>query len=70
MSRRSARLDRFLNRLVDITFHDGQQGTGVLEFGMQPSLDRDPVRQYSLFVFGSGYKYFYKSQVSKIREHF
>lgn len=69
IDRRDERLDRYLNQLVDITFWNGEQKTGVLEWGMQPKLDKPPRRQYSVYVFGTGVVYFYKTNVRKVRVH-
>ena len=67
MNRRDKRLDALLDRLVVITFTDGDVKTGVLEYGIQPpeSLSYDG---YTLYVFGEGYLKFRKTAVSSIRE--
>lgn len=67
MNRRDKRLDELLDELVDITFQDGQQKTGVLEYGMH--IDGLPAVGYTLYVFGEGYIRFKKSVVKSIKEH-
>lgn len=71
MNKRSAKLDKFINELVEITFTDGDVRTGVLEFDMplQVGSFKDcPSHMYSVFVFGKGYIFFKKSHVKRIRE--
>ena len=68
-NRRSEQLDRHLNKLVDITFTDGDEETGVLEYGRPIAPELPPRQKYSLYVFGKGYTRFYKSAVKKIKEH-
>ena len=67
MNRRDKRLDMLLDELVDITFRDGQQKTGVLEYGMY--IDGLPAVGYTLYAFGEGYIRFKKSAVKSIKEH-
>lgn len=69
INRRDKRLDSLLDSLVDVTFTDGDTKTGVLQYNMQPTLDRLPIRKYCLYVFGTGRIFFYKSAVRRIREH-
>lgn len=68
MNRRDKKLDALCGELVDVTFSDGDEKTGVLEFGMQlegwPTNDR-----YTLYVFGQGYIILRKTHVRKIRLH-
>lgn len=63
MNRRSEKLDRYLNKRVEITFFDGEIITGILEFD----------KPYWGLKFGSNsYSirniYFRKSHVKSIRE--
>lgn len=67
MTRRDKRLDGLLNKLVDITFKDGDVKTGVLEYGMY--ICGLPSGGYTLYVFGEGYIRFKKSVVKSIKEH-
>ena len=63
MNRRDKRLDK----LVDITFKDGDVKTGVLEYGMCiPGL---PPGGYTLYVFGEGYIRFKKTVVKDVKLH-
>ena len=66
VNRRDERLDGLLNQLVKITFCDETEYTGVLEFDMS-SQGFNP-HMYSIFVFGQGYIFFYKSHVKKVTE--
>ncbi len=65
-TRRDPRLDRYLNRLVTITFCDGGKKTGVLEYGrpLAPSLPDSTY--YSIYEFGKGQTRFRKTHVKKI----
>lgn len=65
VNRRDERLDGLLNQLVKITFCDKTEYTGVLEFDMS-SQGFNP-HMYSIFVFGQGYIFFYKSHVTRIQ---
>ena len=65
-SRRDEKLDSLLGKIVRLTFTDGDEKIGVLEWDM-PSLGI-PSRSYSLYVFGSDYLFFRKSHVKKIKE--
>ena len=67
MNRRDERLDALLDELVDITFRDGQQKTGVLEYGMY--IDGLPAVGYTLYVFGEGYIRFKKTVVKDVKIH-
>ena len=68
MNRRDAKLDALCGELVDVTFFDGDEKTGVLEYGMHiegwPANDR-----YTLYVFGQGYIILRKTHVRRIRLH-
>lgn len=68
MNRRDKKLDALCGELVDVTFSDGDEKTGVLEFGMQlegwPTNDR-----YTLYVFGQGYIILRKTHVSRVKLH-
>ncbi|MBP3280052.1 MAG: hypothetical protein J6M44_13970 [Butyrivibrio sp.] len=68
MNRRDKKLDALCGELVDVTFSDGDEKTGVLEFGMQlegwPTNDR-----YTLYVFGQGYIILRKTHMKKINLH-
>lgn len=67
MNRRDERLDALLDELVDITFKDGDQKTGVLEYGMH--IDGLSAVGYTLYVFGEGYIRFKKSAVKNVKIH-
>jgi hypothetical protein len=68
MNKRDAKLDELCGELVDVTFFDGDQKTGVLEYGMHIPGWPDGER-YSLYVFGAGYTVFRKTSIRKIRLH-
>lgn len=69
MTRRSKELDELLNELVDIIFWDGDVKTGVLEFGRPIAPELPNSNRYSLYIFGEGYLYFYKTHVKRVKEH-
>lgn len=69
MTRRSKELDELLNKLVDITFRDGDEKTGVLEYGRPKAPGLPDSKQYQLYIFGSGYLYFHKTHVKRVKEH-
>lgn len=69
MNRRSRVLDELINELVDVTFFDGKEKTGVLEFGRPYAPELPDSDKYSLYIFGEGYLYFYKTHVKRIKEH-
>ncbi len=69
MNRRSQELDALLNKLVDITFMDGEEKTGVLEYDMPMGPGLPFSSKYSLYIFGEGYLYFYKTHVKRVKEH-
>ena len=69
MNRRSQELDALLNELVDIIFWDGDVKTGVLEFGRPIAPELPDSNRYSLYIFGEGYLYFYKTHVKRVKEH-
>ena len=69
MNRRSKELDALLNELVDIIFWDGDVKTGVLEFGRPIAPELPDSNRYSLYIFGEGYLYFYKTHVKRVKEH-
>lgn len=65
---RDPKLDRHLNKLVMIDFYDGDQKTGVLEYGKPVAPGLPDSTYYSLYIFGKGYLRFRKSVVKKIQE--
>ena len=69
MTRRNKKLDELLNKLVDIIFWDGDVKTGVLEYGRPMAEGLPDSNKYSLFIFGEGYLYFYKTHVKRVKEH-
>ncbi len=69
MNRRSKKLDELLNKLVDIIFWDGDVKTGGLEYGRPIVPELPDSNRYSLYIFGEGYLFFYKTHVKKIKEH-
>ena len=68
VEKKDAKLDSLLGEIVRITFRDGVERIGVLEWNMQKGIDKLPSQIYSVYVFGSGYYFFRKSHVKKIRE--
>ena len=71
VNRRDEKLDKLVNEIVIITFFDGQKRTGVLEWDMPlqtGSFKGLPSGMYSIFVFGTGYIFFHKSNVKEIKE--
>lgn len=68
VDKRDPKLDSLLGEIVRITFTDGTEKIGVLEWDMARGLDKLPSQMYSVYVFGSGYCFFRKSHVKKIRE--
>lgn len=68
MSNKNARLNSYLGELVTVTFQDGTQKVGVLEFGMgYLAQHKPPIERYSLYVFGEGYNYLRINQLRGIR---
>lgn len=66
MNRRSEKLDKYLNKRVEITFHDGDVETGILEFGKPYwGFNTD---EYSLTRNNDPDVYFRKSHVKSIKE--
>lgn len=63
---RSPRLDKLLGELVTITFKNGKEELGVLEWNMLRQ--GIPSERYSLYIFGQGYHFFRKAQVFSIEE--
>ena len=70
MNRTSPILDRFIDKLVSIKFIDGDSKVGVLEFDMPyHNYAGAPNRHmYSIWEFGKGRTFFYKTHVKEIRE--
>ena len=68
VDKRDPKLDSLLGEIVRITFTDGTEKIGVLEWDMARGLEKLPSQMYSVYVFGSGYCFFRKSHVKKIRE--
>lgn len=69
MNRRDPKLDSLIDKLVDVVFFDGVEKTGVLEFGRPYAPELPDSHKYSLFIFGEGYLYFYKTHVKRVKEH-
>lgn len=68
-NRRNEKLDKLIDKLVDVTFTDGEAQTGILGFGREifPGITRN---MYSLYVFETNsYTNFYKTHVKSIKEH-
>lgn len=63
MNRRSEKLDRYLNKRVEITFFDGDVVTGILEFGKPYFGLKSGSNSYSIRNL-----YFRKSHVKSIKE--
>ena len=68
VDKKDPKLDSLLGEIVRITFQDGVERIGVLEWDMARGLDKLPSQMYSVYVFGSGSYFFRKSHVKKIRE--
>ena len=68
VTRTDDKLDSLLGEVVRITFTDGTEKIGVLEWDMALAPSMLPSRMYSVYVFGSGYCFVRKSHVKKIRE--
>ena len=67
MNRRSEKLDKYLNKTVQITFFDGEIMTGYLEFG-RPLLGTPfSSNEYSITRNGT-HMFFRKSHVKSIKE--
>lgn len=69
MNRRSKELDALINELVDITFTDGKEKTGVLEYGRPYAPGLPDSNKYSIFIFGEGYISFRKTHVKRFKKH-
>ena len=70
MTKRDDKLDSLVKELIEITFTDGTQYTGVLEWDMPIVMGQHkglPSGKYSIFVFGKGYIFFRKSHVKRVR---
>ena len=68
MSGNNKRLNCFLDELVTITFKDGSEKTGVLEFGMGKLAEhKPPIMRYSLYVFGEGYRYLRIGSLKRVK---
>lgn len=65
MNRRSEKLDKYLNKLVQITFNDGEIATGYLKFGRSFWGLPSSSNEYSISYNGTDY-YFRKSHVKKV----
>lgn len=68
VTRTDEKLDSLLGEVVRITFNDDTEKIGVLEWNMSMGPSMLPSQMYSVYVFGSGYCFFRKSHVKKIRE--
>ena len=68
VDKKDPKLDSLLGEIVRITFQDGVERIGVLEWDMARGLDKLPSQMYSIYVFGNGYYFFRKSHVKKVRE--
>lgn len=68
VSKRDPKLDSLVGKIVRITFSDGDEKLGVLEWDMPIGYQKLPSQMYSVFVFGSGYYFFRKSHVKSIKE--
>ena len=68
VTRTDEKLDSLLGEVVRITFNDDTEKIGVLEWNMGMGPSMLPSQMYSVYVFGSGYCFFRKSHVKKIRE--
>ena len=67
MNRRSEKLDQYLNKQVEITFIDGDNATGILEFGRPYMGLKFSSNQYSITCNGT-HMFFRKSHVKSIKE--
>ena len=67
MNRRSEKLDKYLNKRVQITFHDGDVQTGVLEFDRAYWGLPFGSNEYSI-TNGGTHMFFRKSHVKSIKE--
>lgn len=67
MNRRSEKLDQYLNKLVEITFFDGDVQTGILEFDRSYWGLPFGSNQYSITHDGT-HMFFRKSHVKSIKE--
>lgn len=67
MNRRSEKLDKYLNKLVEITFIDGDVETGILEFDRAYRGLPFGSNEYSITHNGT-HMFFRKSHVKSIKE--
>lgn len=67
MNRRSEKLDQYLNKLVEITFIDGDIETGILEFNRPYSGTKFSSNKYSI-TYKDTHMFFRKSHVKSIKE--
>lgn len=67
MNRRSAKLDKYLGKVVTVTFWDGDEITGILEFGRPFAGLKISSNLYSVYN-SDGDFFFRKSHVTKIKE--
>lgn len=67
MNRRSEKLDKFLNKQVEITFIDGDIQTGLLEFNRPYWGTYFNSNQYSI-TYKDTHMFFRKSHVKSIKE--
>lgn len=67
MNRRSEKLDQYLNKLVEITFIDGDIVTGILEFNRPYSGTKFCSNKYST-TYKDTHMFFRKSHVKSIKE--
>lgn len=67
MNRRSEKLDRYLNKRVEITFFDGDIATGILEFG-RPFMGLKIGSNLYSITHNDTHMFFRKSHVKSIKE--
>lgn len=68
MNRRSAKLDKYLGKVVTVTFWDWCEITGILEFDRPFAGLEVGSNKYSLHTSNGSIYYFRKSYVKKIKE--
>lgn len=67
INRRSQELDKFIDELVTVRFHDGEIRVGVLEYDESKGPGLPPSHEYSLYQFGPGRIFFKKTHVKSIK---
>lgn len=68
MNRCSDKLDKLIGKSVIVTFWDGDEREGILEFNRVYDGLKISSNQYSLYEPNDGVLFFRKSHVKKIRE--